>query len=230
MLRMPEINYRRLFPSQDMIRRTIEGAKMMTAAEEIRITSSTGTDLILRKNGRKGSGQYGVADVPGRWDNFGFGLVSCAPIEDTGGGTLVIDTGDYLHSLQLAATDPVKLTLKDGKITDFSGGWTASLLRDWFSKWDEDTHRPAHVGWGTHIEGAEWVGSQFLTVADLESYPGLMMLAFGHNYFDTDVEHCGLGGSNHGQSHMDIMCLNHNFYLDGEVIVKNGTIVNERCL
>jgi hypothetical protein len=78
---------RRLFPDEALIERTMAGAELMERAQTIRITSEAGTDLRLGKSGRKGHKQTGIVDQPGMWDNFGFGLVACAPLEDSAEGT-----------------------------------------------------------------------------------------------------------------------------------------------
>jgi leucyl aminopeptidase (aminopeptidase T) len=130
----------------------------------------------------------------------------------------------------MTVRDPIRLTLNNGRIQDFAGGASAAVLEDWFAKWDEEIYHPAHVSWGTHVEGAEWIDSQFFSTADAESYPGMIIVAFGHNYFDTDAELGGLGGANHSSSHIDLMCLGQNLHLDGEKIIEGGTIVHPQCV
>jgi 2,5-dihydroxypyridine 5,6-dioxygenase len=225
-----EVNFRRLFPTPDLIRRTKAGAEIMQRAVTLRITSKAGTNLTLDKKGRKGHAQFGVADEQGRWDNYGFGLVACAPVEDTANGTLVLDTGDYILSMDRDVTEPVKCQIKDGKITEIEGGFTALLLRKWFESWkDPEAYGISHIGWGTNVESAVWTDSQFFCVSDAESYPGVMQIAFGSNYFDTPALLSGLGGKRRTAAHMDIDLLNHNFYLDGELICEEGKIVYPNC-
>ena len=229
MLVVPEANIRRLRPTKALIERTMSGTKMMQNAKEIRIISEAGTDLTLDKTGRKGHAQKGVVDVPGSWDNYGFGLVACAPLEDSANGTVVFDTGDYILGIGINVTEPVKCTLKDGAITKIKGGITAKIFEKWLAeKNDERSYIVSHIGWGTHYE-AVWTDSPLFSVADAESYPGLMQIAFGSNFFDTPAEYCGMGGKNRAPSHCDCDLLNHDFYLDGELIVKKGKIVHPRC-
>jgi 2,5-dihydroxypyridine 5,6-dioxygenase len=225
-----EINFRRLFPSPDLIRRTRVGAEMMQKAKTIRIASKAGTDLTLSKDGRKGHAQCGVADEQGRWDNWGFSMVSCAPIEDSANGVLVLDTGDYSLDLDRDVTEPVKMTLKDGKIRKIEGGFTATVLRRWFEAWkDPESYGTSHIGWGTNIETAVWTESGLFCVADAESYAGMMLIAFGSNFFDSPAKLCGMGGKRKTASHHDIGLLHHDFYLDGELVCKEGKIVHPDC-
>jgi 2,5-dihydroxypyridine 5,6-dioxygenase len=237
MIPMPEVNLRRLFPSEAMIKRTYSGAKLMQEAETIRITSDHGTDLTLNKKGRNGHAQAGVADKPGRWDIFGFGIVATAPIEDSANGTLVINTNDYIQEaggMDMAVAEPVRCTIKDGYVTKIEGGSIASLLRRHLANYgNKESYGVSHIGWGTH-EGAVWIDSgPLFCIADAESYLGNMQIAFGSNIFPpSPAEHCGgvVGwGKRESPSHIDLDLLEHDFYLDDELIVRKGIIVNPDC-
>lgn len=226
MLKHPRINLLRLFPDEDLIRRTKAGREVMARAKSMRIISEAGTDLIIDKTGRKAAGQYGIVDTPGRWDNSGFGLVSSGPKEDGVNGTLVINTNDYLLPLDRDVIEPIKCTIKDGYITRIEGGFSAKLLRRWFENWkDPESYGISHVGWGTQFK-AVWRESRLFCVADAESYPGVMQIAFGSNFFDAPVEDCGVGGTRHAASHIDIDCLGMDYYCDDVLVVEKGNIVH----
>lgn len=224
----PHLNLVRLFPTDGLYKRSWKGAEMMAKAKTIRITSKSGTNLTMSKEGRKGHKQVGLADYPGMWDNYGFGLVACAPIEETVEGTFVISPGDYILGLGIDCIDPVKLVFKRGMIREVIGdGWSATLVRKWIEQNDEGAKRVSHIGWGTH-ENAVWRDStSWAGAADAESYYGVMQLALGSNLFDTPHEFSGLGGKNKSAVHCDIDCLGHDFYLDETVICKEGKIVNQ---
>lgn len=230
-LTIPEANMRRLRPTNALQKRTLAGAEMMQNAEKIRIVSEAGTDLVLDKKGRKGHAQNGIVDEPGSWDNYGFGMVACAPLEDSANGTVVFDRGDYMLGTGNVVTEPVKCTLKDGYITKVEGGITAKNFEKWLASWgDKRSYGVAHIGWGClPIENAVWWDSPFFSCADAESYPGMVQIAFGYNSFDTLTKYCGMGGKNYGPSHCDVDLLNHDFYLDDELIVKKGKIVHPKC-
>lgn len=225
-----EINFRRLFPNPNLMKRTKAGAEMMHTAKTMRIVSKAGTDLTLDKTGRKGHAQCGVADEPGRWDNYGFGLVACAPLEDSANGTLVLDAGDYILGIDRDVTEPVKMTLKDGKITKIEGGFTAKLLDRWFKSWkNPESYGTSHIGWGTNVETGVWIDHGLFCVSDAESYEGIMQIAFGSNYFDTPIHLSGMAGKRRVPSHCDIDLLNHDYYLDDELICKEGIIVHPKA-
>lgn len=224
MLSRPEMNLSRLFPTESLVKRSIAGAEMISKAKTIRIVSEAGTDLTMDNNVGSGHAQYGIADgaqVLGKkhtWDNFGFGIVSCWPKVESANGTLVMDAGDYILKMSRVVTDPVKCTFEDGYITEIEGGFSAKLFKKWLDKWgDPNSYAVAHIGWGTHIEGAVWTDNVYFTVADAESYPGVMQVAVGSGSYRESISHC------------DIECLSCDFYLDDELIVKKGVIIHPGC-
>ena len=83
MVQEPPATLKRLPPTAEIRRISLAGAQRMEQAREVRITSPAGTDLTLRKDGRIGAYQCGVADEPGRWDHWPTGMVYCAPLEDS---------------------------------------------------------------------------------------------------------------------------------------------------
>jgi 2,5-dihydroxypyridine 5,6-dioxygenase len=103
------------------------------------------------------------------------------------------------------------------------------MLNRWLASWkDEQSYGVSHIGWGTN-DSAVWLDSNYFCFADAESYYGVMQIALGSNIFDTPLPNYGLGGKNTAVSHTDIECLNTDFYLDEEIIVKDGDIVHPEC-
>jgi 2,5-dihydroxypyridine 5,6-dioxygenase len=219
----PVPTLRRLLPHDDVISRGYAGGKRMAAAAEIRIVDEVGTDLVMRKDGRKALVAAGVTDRPGRWDHWGGAMVGCAPLEDSAEGTLVLQPGDVIMGLLRRVEHPVTLTFREGLITDITGGYEAKLLRDLLESFDdENAFRLSHVNWGTDHR-ASWnvVGM------DIESYYGSVDVAIGRNMFASPDEYSGFGGSNWSMVHCDIGMLGKRFYLNGELIVDAGEIVPE---
>lgn len=223
---------RRMFPTTDLVRRSYAGAELLQQAQEIRVVSKAGTDLICHKKGRPASMQVGIADEPGRWDNFGYGLVACAPWEDSAEGILVIDSGDYVVPLYSHVTEPIVCTIRQGRIVKIEGGVSAKLLARWFAHWNsENSYGVAHIGWGTH-KAARWFDPRSrLPGYHIEkySYYGNMAIAFGSNLMKSPAKYCGLHGQNEAPSHCDIFTLHHDFFLDGKLIIKRGQIVHPDC-
>ena len=232
MMNHPETNYRRLYPRDEIIKKTQEGAKLMQEAKTIRITSKHGTDMTMDKTGRKAMACIGVANEPGRWENLGNGLVCCAPIEDSANGNMVIMPGDvFPHEGVdlLEIREPVKIKVKDGKIKSIEGGLEAGIIRKHLASKDEDAYSiSGHIGWGTQ-DAAVLPNSKYFTTPDYEGYSGNMQNHWGKNIFDAPAKYNGFAGLNRSNGHGGPSCLNNTFYLDDEIIVNEGELVHDKC-
>ncbi len=215
---------RRLFPCEEVRQRSINGAKLLDKGKTLRITSDAGTDLTMSKEGRPAVPSYGISDIKGRWDHWPAGLVACAPVEGTAEGTLVVDIGDILLPLSRYVQSPIKLTIREGNIVKFEGGFDAKLLQNYFEAAKEkNAYQVSHIGWGTEHR-AQWhsMGLTFWEgggVMDAESYYGNMLIAFGSNFT------LGFRGKNACRFHFDIPCRNHSFYVDNQLVVDKGVII-----
>lgn len=223
---------RRMFPDEDVIRRTYAGAARMETANEIRVTDDHGSDFTLRKDGRKGHAQVGISADRGRWDHWPSGLVACGPLEDRSEGIYVVRPGDILLGLSLRCQDEIRITLEGGRLTKIEGGYDAATLRDRLELFEDyrdpdghlaDPFRIAHAGWGTEHR-AQW---QYLGM-DSESMYGSLMVSIGRNMFNSSDRWAGLGGTNYTPVHIDICCRNKNLYLDGDLIVDQNKIIPPR--
>ncbi|MCY4486793.1 MAG: hypothetical protein OXF11_06705 [Deltaproteobacteria bacterium] len=222
-VRGTEDQLRRCFPDEGVRQRTLKGAQLLEQAGEIRVTTKTGTDLSMRKDGRRGVTQYGISDIPGRWDSWPSGFLYCAPLEDSANGTLIMDPGDLLVMLGRYVQDPVRIDVRDGRITEVDGGVDALLLREHLEQsGDPQAFIISHIGWGTDAR-ARWVEvAQRGTeegARDARSTYGNVQIAFGANY--------ALGGKNTTLAHEDLILRRAAFHLDGEMIVDNGRILPE---
>ena len=208
---------RRLSPNEDVRRRGRAGVPLLTAGKQMRITSANGTDFVVNKEGREAYTLYSLADEPGKWDHWPQGLVTFFADRGQGDGTIVVDSGTVYLKFRRHSTEPVKLHIREGSIVKFEGGTEARLLEDWFAQCnDPRSYALAHGGAGTEHR-ADWnvIGM------DSEAYYGNFLVAFGRNIF------WPVGGDNDVASHWDFCCLNHNIYVDDQIIVDNGTIVPE---
>lgn len=220
-----EANQFRLYPSDEVVAETLRARERFLRSKEIRLTSREGTDLVMRRDGRKVHRQLGIADKPGVWDNFGFAMVTCAPLEDSANGVIIVPEGDALLQMGRTVKERMKLTLKDGKIVSIEGGETARAVQQWLERWeDPESFGVSHIGWGLH-PGAVWTGSPRFSPVDGESYRGSILIAFGSNDMNLPAEYSGVGGTRHCRSHLDVPLLTHSFVLDGEKVVDEGRIV-----
>jgi len=227
----PLSKVREMWPTEEIISRTLAGAKLMEEAETIRIASKSGTNLTMNKKGRPAHTQYGVADVPGRWDNFAFGCVSCTPLENSANGTLVLEPPGAISPLVRFISEPVKLTLKDGYITSIEGGLEAKLLGKWLEQWgDPESYGTSHVGWGTHDKAGVGTGGGWLNlVSYLHNAYGTLLIAFGDSYHPRTAKYSGGEGQRESASHCDIGGMEVDFYLDDRLICSEGRIVDPEC-
>lgn len=208
----------RIAPTEETIRRTVNGAEMLTEAKTVRIVSRAGTDLTLSVEGRTCNAQTGVVGGNKKWDNFPSSLTEIAPVEDSANGTLVISPGDPIIEFNRLVMDPIKCVLKGGRIVKIEGGADAQVLKEWFEQWyDPNSYVTAHTGFGTHPM-ADLLSGQAM---DWESLYGGINIAFGVN------EGRILGGKNRAKSHIDIILRNADFYADDEILIKEGKFVHE---
>lgn len=218
---LPHVNYKRLLPTRSLIERTRRHAKKLELAENIKITSEAGTNLILNKKNRKAFASHGVADTPGVMGNFGNGAIFTAPLEDSANGTLVADSNDYFQALGLEVIQPIQITFENGIIRDVRGGAMASLFKRFLAKWkDNEVYKIGHVGWGTHKEGAVWIEDSLFCVSDPQSFPGAITIHFGNNLY--------FHGSNKAKFHISgVSLLNCDFYIDDDIVCKKGELLDD---
>jgi 2,5-dihydroxypyridine 5,6-dioxygenase len=213
-----------LLPDLEVRDRCRRDARLLDAARELRISSASGSDLVLSKVGRPAAAYYGMADEPGRWDHWPSGLVACAPLETSAEGTLVIEPGDVMLSWQKMVETPIRCTFRDGAIAAIDGGSDARWLdRTIASYEDQRAYILGIVGWGLRYT-ARW--HRILDrlnepggIMDTETYAGNLLLVLGSN---TSVS---LRGNNATPAHVNINCRNHTVLLDGEPVVNAGRLV-----
>jgi 2,5-dihydroxypyridine 5,6-dioxygenase len=222
MVQEPIATLRRLFPCREVQARSIAGAQRLTEGKIVRFVSDAGTDLVVDKTGAEADYHCGISDTPGQWDQWPQGHVLFR--EGSGDGVIVVDGGDMylgsygLHGLRRHLGSPVRLTIRDMRITHIEGGGEAQVLRHWYDQWnDERAYGPSHFGWGTDPR-ADWT----VVGMDGELLCGAVTFSFGNNMFWPG------GGDNDTPAHMDFCCLNHSVYIDDELVIDHGKIVVDR--
>jgi len=207
----------------DDLRKVVEaGGRKLKAGTRLRVTSSVGTDLTADISGEDlpVTHQWGFVDEPGRWDHWPSGFVACFPRDRTAQGTIVLQPGDALIPWQRYVRDEVSLTIKDGFITDVTGGADAFLLRDYFQVWqDPEVWAVSHMGWGVHPL-ASWSAfdvyePRSLYGQELRSTPGNFMWSTGPNRF----------ANRETPAHLDIPMRGCTVEIDGEPVVVDGRLV-----
>jgi len=198
--------------------------------QEVRVTSSSGTDLTYRCGEYPVMSQYGMADEPGRFDHWGVGLLHTFPNEGSSHGRVVFAPGDIviLPYCRYVA-DPVTLTVREGHVVNIEGGLDAKLMRDWLADGksaddDRDPYAVSHLGWGMNPQ-ALWYGIALngdepeVSRAAARTFPGNFLFSTGPNSQG--------GGKRTTRGHYDVPMRDCSIELDGRVVVKDGRIVDE---
>lgn len=193
-------------------------------AKEVRVTTDYGTDLTYSVEGRirippfrpqdwnpykayrrteegmKGSPRY-LCLFPG-------GEYNVAPVEWTGNGIAVIDL--TMHHLGRLSS-PIRLSVRDGRIVDISGGPDAWRLQRHIEEHGDDQSYvfPTEASIGLNRK-AMITGSQ----REDKNIYGSMHLGLGTN---SDV-----GGTIRSRLHMDGVLLRPTLYVDGVKKLENG--------
>ncbi len=206
--------------------KSIAGARLLDAANNLRITSAAGTDLTMNKTGRRGLAAYGAANVPGHLDFWGLGAVQAAQNEGTTEGDLVLDVGDCVFHLGRFIEAPVHIRFEAGRVVSLEGGLDAKLIREALTAAGDDAAWNAgHMAWGVDPR-AIWTQPILQTPntggggADVESFSGTVQVQLGSN---DDV---AFGGQNRSRAHMGLCLRGATLRLDGVAVVSDGQLID----
>jgi leucyl aminopeptidase (aminopeptidase T) len=146
------VNYPKMVELGDKI------AELTTAADEIRVTSPSGTNFTARIGGR-------------RFENFGStadkrkvimlgGQTGGSPIEETENGVLAFDGNVWPpDEIKSNIRTPIKCRIEKGIIKDIAGGVEADILRRYMAGLkDPNMYRIAHVCFGYHPKARVKIG------------------------------------------------------------------------
>jgi 2,5-dihydroxypyridine 5,6-dioxygenase len=214
----PEV-LERLFPTERVRADARAVADRLRAASTLAVSSPAGTDLRYAFGDSPVAEQYGIADEPGRWDNWPSGLVSHYPGDGSANGTLVLAPGDVLCHTRRYVETPVTMRIEDGYITDVSGGLDADLIDSYLRSWDEpEVFAVSHVAFGVH-PSARWsalahYGPHETQGMDARCFPGNFLFSTGPNRFTGRLV----------EAHLDIALRGTTVTLDDEPIVVDGEL------
>jgi 2,5-dihydroxypyridine 5,6-dioxygenase len=211
----------RLFPTREIKARVEAGARVLSTARQLHITTPAGTKLSVDRGDRPVFMQYGFADTPGRWDHWPTAQVVLAPAEETAHGTLVLTPGDIIGHRYAGST--VRLEVEHGRITRMDGeGLDVVLLRDHFARGQgTDADRVSHIGWGCDpracYDALDRYAHYHTRGAEVRGVYGAVTVAFGSN--------ADLGGSNRTPLHLDLGFRGARFLLDSRPIIERETFL-----
>src|SRR5205807_1745418 len=119
----------------------LHAEQRLARARVMRVVSDAGTDLSVQCGAYPVMAQYGFAELPGRFDHWGAGMVHTFPNEGSAHGVVVLQPGDvvvlpycrYVH-------DEVRLHIAGGFIRKIEGGLDAKLMTEWL---DDNRQSPS---------------------------------------------------------------------------------------
>jgi aminopeptidase len=163
----------------------------LSRAVKVKITSPSGTNVVLRVEGRPFFTDTQIDWKTMKWMNLPTGEVIVAPLEDSLEGTLICDMAvGGVGPLK----QPVKLTVKKGRVQD-SFSEDADVLRRVRNSLDTDDWSNVVGEFAFGINSKARFVDEFL---EAEKILGTIHIAFGNN---SDMP----GGKNQSRNHMDFL-------------------------
>lgn len=217
-------------PDERVIERTLQAAKLIDGAREIRITSQLGTDLRWRRGDptkqpvlRHG----GDIDQPGRIGSLNGGIAYSAE-EGSANGVAYVNGG--VEPIDAAGTpawmlgEPVRIEVARGRIAKIdSGGRDGRRLAQWFEAINDNSMLDfvhTNLGLDHRARFREVQGG----LSHSHSAWGGILLAFGRNVNPLfGLEHLAPG-------HVDLFLKSHNYFIDGRQIMTNGQYTEDSGL
>jgi len=188
---------------------TREVQRRMTAANAVRVTTPSGTDLTLSVAGRSAVALTGRVGGPGTFAAMPDGEAAISPVEGTTEGMLVVDhTMDGIGLLDA----PIRMTVRGGRVVDISGGQSAERLAVLVAAADTSATNIAEFAIGTN-DRARLIGS----MTEDKKYRGSVHMAIGDNHV--------IGGTVVSELHLDGLLLRPTVELDGRRIVEDGRLL-----
>jgi len=118
------IDYSRLRMDCRKVSRAIEGK------DWVHVTAPGGTDVLLGIKGRKARKDDGDYTKPGRAGNVPSGEIYVSPALGTMEGTIAFDGSMVLNEGEVVMKTPIVTEIKEGYISEVSGGKEAELLEE----------------------------------------------------------------------------------------------------
>ncbi len=187
-------------------------AALTQAAKKIRVTNPSGTDIVGHNRGRVVSQTGGIATKPGTY--MLIGQVGWNPVEETINGVIAADAWEWNVGF---INEPMRLTIKKGRIASIKGGKEAKIFSSWLDSFkDPNMYRLAHFTYGINPGILKLTGIQ----NDDERIFGTMTFGFG-------TQGVLIGGPSwRAAAHDDMGILFPSVYLDAKPIEIDGKYVH----
>ncbi|MBL7235536.1 MULTISPECIES: 2,5-dihydroxypyridine 5,6-dioxygenase [Novacetimonas] len=212
----------RLLPTLQDRERVLAASAVLRAARTMHVVSDAGTDMQCALGDFPILEEYGFCDRPGRWDHWPSGFLATWSNEGSANGVIVLDRGDILLPHKSYIRDPITCTIRNGYVTDISGGLDADLLKSYMDSFrDPEAYALSHVGWGLQ-DRAHWSVMGFY---DSENTIGMDPRAVAGNFLWSTGPNNEAGGTRDTACHIDIPMRNCTVMLDGRPVVEKGRVI-----
>ncbi|MEM3832487.1 MAG: aminopeptidase [Thermoprotei archaeon] len=189
-------------------------ASITKHSKHMKITTPAGTNIEFDNDPNRPVLVEGEVSGPGEY--MLFGQVDWAPIEDSINGVIVFDGSVWPPEQLGLLKTPIRLYIKDGKITNIEGGPEAKIFETWLKHFnDPNMLRLAHISYGCN-PGAKLTGN----ILEDERVWGV--IEWGIGYQSPTFK----GKLGKASSHTDGICLLPTVLGDGEKIIENGEYVH----
>jgi 2,5-dihydroxypyridine 5,6-dioxygenase len=189
-------------------------AGWLTNGRIAEISSSRGTKLRMNIAGRKGFSETGLSHQPGDFAGPPNIEALVSPLEGSTEGILVVDGSIPQPGLGVI-TDPIRLAVREGKITEIEGGGQAKVLRQVLSDFDDPwIYNIAELGIGLNPQSTI-TGSM---MEDEGAY-GTCHIGIGSN-----IEYEGIVKA---KSHIDLIIRESTIVIDGKPLQEQGELTKE---
>ena len=185
-------------------------ARAFEKSNEAVLTSTAGTHLTMRKEGRPGNALFCIVE-PGQMSPAPNVEANFSPTEGSAEGVIVADASIPYIDIGVL-TEPVTATVEKGMITDIKGGHQAKILADDLkSRNDGQVYNVAELGVGLNPKCI----MQGVMLED-EGVYGSVHIGIGTNIT--------LGGNVKAAIHYDLLMWEATIELDGNVILEKGQV------
>ncbi len=201
------------FNFRSLSRLCFELAERLTNSTELHLRSTSGSDFRCKLNGRRGNPAPGWCYDRGTLASPPDAETNIAPIEQSSEGYLVVDGSIPCDQLGVL-NEPIRLTIKNGKVVAIEGG-EAKLLNDIFASVGDDKAKVvAEIGIGLNPR-AEIRGSML----EDEGSAGTAHVGIGAN--------STIGGVNGVPFHLDHIIREVSIDLDGVPVLIKGKLIDQ---